>query len=107
MRIRCRNGSPTGSFGTVSGAFLLIGRKYGKIKSNHAAAEEQTYKLVSEFAGKFIEKHGTTSCKELLGCNLQAPEGQKHFLDNNFKMTKCCKYVHDSAEIVEEMLFKK
>jgi len=92
--------------GAVSGAILLIGSKHGKTIKEDNAAIELTYKLVRELSEKFIAKHGSTSCKELLGCDLQTPEGQQFFTQNNFKELKCCRYVHDASELAEIMLMK-
>jgi C_GCAxxG_C_C family probable redox protein len=92
--------------GAVSGAIMLIGCKYGKTIREDNAANDLTYKHVRELSEKFIAKHGSTSCKELLGCNLQTPEGQQVFKENNFKELKCSRYVHDASELAEAMLIK-
>ncbi len=83
---------------------MSIGCKYGKIRKEDTESTETTYQLVKEFSEKFRVKHGTLICKELLGCNLQTPDGHKYFKDHNFRELKCVQYVHDSAEIVTEML---
>ena len=85
---------------------MLIGCKHGKAKKEDNAANDLTYKLVRELAEKFIAKHGSISCKELLGCNLQTPEGQQFFKENNFRDLKCARYVHDASELTETMLMK-
>ncbi len=90
--------------GAVTGAFMVIGSKYGKIQNVDAASVDRLYGLVRAFADRFIAKHGTVSCKELLSCDLKTPEGQKYFKENNFKTTRCARYVHDAAEIVDAML---
>jgi C_GCAxxG_C_C family probable redox protein len=108
LKISCGLGAGMGRrqevCGAVSGAFLLIGCKHGKIKKEDSAANETTYRLVKELSEQFITKHGSVSCKELIGCNLQTPEGQKYFTENNFKVLKCCVYVNDAAELVEKLL---
>lgn len=92
--------------GAVSGAILLIGSKHGKTKKEDNVANDLTYKLVRQISDQFIAKHGSITCKELLGCNLQTPEGQKLFTENKFKELKCNKYVHDASELAEAMLMK-
>jgi C_GCAxxG_C_C family probable redox protein len=110
LKISCGFGAGMGRrqevCGAVSGAILLIGSKYGKTIREDNAANELTYKLVRELSEKFIAKHGSISCKELLGCNLQTPEGQQFFKENNFRDLKCACYVHDAAELAEAMLMK-
>jgi C_GCAxxG_C_C family probable redox protein len=108
LKISCGFGAGMGRrqevCGALSGAILLIGCKYGKTIREDNAANDLTYKLVRELSDKFIATHGSISCKELLGCNLQTPEGQQFFKVNNFKEKKCGQYVHSAAEIVEEIL---
>ena len=110
LKISCGFGAGMGRrqevCGAVSGAILLIGCKHGKTVREDNAANELTYKLVREFSEKFIAKHGSISCKELLGCNLLTPEGQKFFTENNYKELKCIPYVHDASELAEAMLMK-
>jgi C_GCAxxG_C_C family probable redox protein len=111
LKISCGFGAGMGRrqevCGAVSGAILLVGCKHGKTIREDNAANDLTYKLVRELSDKFIEKHGTISCKELLGCNLQTPEGQQFFKENNFRDLKCARYVHDAAEIVESILMNE
>ena len=110
LKISCGFGAGMGRrqevCGAVSGAILLIGCKHGKTVREDNTANELTYKLVREFSEKFTAKHGSISCKELLGCNLLTPEGQKFFTENNFKERKCIPYVHDASELAEVMLMK-
>jgi len=110
LKISCGFGAGMGRrqevCGAVSGAILLIGCKHGKTIREDNAANELTYKLVRELSEKFIAKHGSISCKELLGCNLLTPEGQQFFKENNFRDIKCALYVHDASELAEAMLMK-
>ena len=110
LKISCGFGAGMGRrqevCGAVSGAILLIGCKHGKTIREDNAANEMTYKLVREISEKFIAKHGSISCKELLGCNLLTPEGQQFYKENNCRDLKCVPYVHDAAEFAEEMLMK-
>lgn len=111
LKISCGFGAGMGRrqevCGALSGAILLIGCKYGKTIREDNAANDLTYTLVRELSDKFIAKHGSISCKELLGCNLQTPGGQQFFKENNFKENKCGRYVHDAAEFVEGMLMNR
>ena len=95
MRVWCRHGTQARS----------VRRRLRTIREDNAA-NEMTYKLVRELSEKFIAKHGSISCKELLGCNLLTPEGQQFYKENNCRDLKCVPYVHDAAEFAEEMLMK-
>jgi C_GCAxxG_C_C family probable redox protein len=111
LKIACGFGAGMGRqqevCGALSGAFLLIGCMHGKTVREDNAANDLTYKLVRDVSEKFRTKHGSILCKELLGCNLLTPEGQKFFKENNFQNLKCAVYVHDAAEFVEPLLPKE
>ncbi len=108
LKIACGFGAGMGRrqevCGAISGAILMIGSKYGKTLKDDKPANELTYKLVRELSEQFCAKHGSISCKELLGCNLQTPEGQQFFKEHNYSVVKCARYVHDAAELAEHLL---
>ncbi len=89
--------------GAVSGAYLLIGLKYGKVQKEDDEAKEHTYALVREFARRFKEMNGTTSCRELLGVDLI--DGNEQIKAERVKVV-CPKVIRDAAGIVESMLFE-
>lgn len=93
--------------GAVTGAFMVFGCIYGRYKPEDSEAAEKTYALVRQFSKKFIELHGTISCKELIGCDLMTEEGQKFYTDNNLKKNVCAECISHSAETVEGMLNEK
>ncbi|WPX07867.1 C-GCAxxG-C-C family protein [Anaerocellum danielii] len=108
LKIGCAFGGGMGSLGhvcgAVTGAFMLLGLKYGNTDSKDKEAKATTYKKVKEFAEKFKEKNGTIICNELLKCDISTPEGRKYAEENNLFRTVCPKFVKDAAEIIEQML---
>jgi C_GCAxxG_C_C family probable redox protein len=108
LRISCGFGGGMGRkqevCGAVTGAIMLIGCKHGKTKQEDTTSTDETYKLVRDLSDKFTAKHGSILCKELLGCNLTTPEGQKTFKDQNMKELRCSRYVHDAVEMIEDIL---
>jgi C_GCAxxG_C_C family probable redox protein len=90
--------------GAVTGALMVIGLKYGKIKADDNTAKDRTYKLVQEFAEKFKEVNGSLNCTDLIGCDLSTEEGMQNALSRNLFRTVCFKYVRDAAQIVEKLL---
>lgn len=93
--------------GAVTGAFMVLGLKYGKYQEGSEEPKEKTYALVYEFAKRFEARNGTIVCRELLsGCDLRTPDGVKMFKENGFNSSRCTKYVRDAAEILEEMMKK-
>ena len=63
--------------GAVTGAFMVIGLKYGNPKVEDRETKEKAYSLVRKFVDRFQSRNGTIGCKELLGCELSAPEGRE------------------------------
>lgn len=90
--------------GAVTGAFMLIGLKYGKIKVDDNVSKEKTYALVQEYTKKFFELHGSVKCKELLGYDISIPEEFQKARENQLFTTVCADLVRNSSKIVEEIL---
>jgi C_GCAxxG_C_C family probable redox protein len=87
--------------GAVSGAYMVLGLKYDD--ENEKTAKETVYAQSREFARRFREKHGSTNCYELLGCDFATPEGQARFREEKL-IVNCAAYVKDAAAILEDML---
>ncbi len=108
MQISCGLGAGMGRLqetcGAVSGAYLLIGLKYGKFQKEDEAAKEKTYAMVREFARIFEERNHTTNCRELLGISLI--DGDRQTAAKRVKMF-CPKMVQDTSEIIEQLLFTR
>jgi hypothetical protein len=60
--------------------------------------------MVQEFSDKFISRHGTMNCKELINCDLRTEEGRRYARDNNIYAKICEKCVSDSVKIISELL---
>jgi C_GCAxxG_C_C family probable redox protein len=90
--------------GAVTGAFMVIGLKYGATDAEDKNAKEKTYELVREFAEKFNSRNSSVICKELLGCDISTREGAKIAKENNLSASLCPKMIRDAAEIIEEMM---
>lgn len=90
--------------GAVSGAFMVIGLRYGMGLTDDTEKKEKTYQLVREFTNRFQEIHGSINCKELLGCDITTLKGKEYYDQNDFFEKKCSEYVKASAKILEEIL---
>ncbi len=108
LKISCSFGGGMGRMGgtcgAVTGAYMLIGLKYGKYKAGDTASKEKTYALVREFTEKFKAVHGSVLCSELLGCDIGTDEGGKFAKENGLWDTLCPVFVRDAVRIVEGML---
>ena len=68
-------GRPGDACGAVTGAWMVLGLKYGAIVAD-PAAKERTYAQTREFIARFEVRQGATACADLLGVNIGTPEGQ-------------------------------
>jgi len=90
--------------GAVTGAFMLIGLKYGRTKADDLAAKGRTYAKMRLFADRFKGLHCSIQCRCLLGLDLGTEEGMRLAREKNLFQTLCAKYVQDAATLVEEIL---
>lgn len=90
--------------GAVTGAFMVIGLKYGRTAVQDTTLHEKTNRLVKEFVKRFKSGNSSIVCRELLGCDLSTPDGLKTFADKKLRDTVCTKLVSDAAEIVGQLL---
>jgi len=90
--------------GAVTGAYMVIGLKNGLGLSKDKEAKEKTYQLINQFSNLFQEKNGSMICKEILGCDINTPEGMDYFSQNELFEKKCFQCVKSAAEILEEIL---
>jgi C_GCAxxG_C_C family probable redox protein len=97
-------GRQGGTCGAVTGAFMVIGLKYGAAEAGDRAAREKSYGKVNEFAEKFSERNRSTLCKELLGVDISTPAGREVAHKEGRFDKLCSKYIADAAEILEEIL---
>lgn len=108
LKVSCGFGAGMGCMadtcGAVTGAYMVIGAKYGRSDIADVPAKEKTYKLVREFSDKFKSRNGSTICKELLGIDMSTPEGMKAAQQKNIHGAVCPKFVKDAAEILEQIL---
>jgi len=90
--------------GALTGAIIVIGLKHGRVRPDDAAARDKTYALVQELIARFTARHGEIKCRDLLGCDLGTPEGQKKADQLKLHQTKCEDFVRDAASILGELL---
>jgi C_GCAxxG_C_C family probable redox protein len=90
--------------GAVTGALIVIGLKHGHIEAKDEETKEKTYALVQDYAGRFRLRNGSLMCRELLDCNLAAPEGMEQVRQKDLFTERCPRFVRDAAEILEDVL---
>ena len=93
-----------GTCGAVTGAFMVLGLKYGNSTAKDKEGKTKTYKIIEEYTSRFKTRHGSATCRELLGCDISTPEGMKEAQSKGLFSSTCPQMVQEAAEILEEML---
>lgn len=89
--------------GTVSGALMVLGAKYGYTSKNPEQKAEH-YKRVQRFAELFKKNTGSIICRELLGLKKGEDTGfvPSRRTDEYYKKRPCPELVYLAAKILEE-----
>jgi C_GCAxxG_C_C family probable redox protein len=90
--------------GAVTGALMVIGLKYGKVRARDDAAKEKTYKLVREFMDRFHSRHGSLRCKALLGHDIGSARGSRLIKQKKLDVNLCPKFVRTAAGLLEKII---
>ena len=90
--------------GAVIGAYMVIGLSNGRTKADDLQLKEKSLRLVKEFNNKFIEKHNSILCSDLLGIKIDSAENLNKSKELNLSNTLCYKFVESSAEIIDILL---
>jgi C_GCAxxG_C_C family probable redox protein len=93
--------------GALTGAFMVLGLKYGKVNTDgnrYGNETETTYKLVAELAQKFATRNGSIYCRELIGHDLSDPAERAKVVEAGLFKTTCGKCIRDAMELLQEVL---
>jgi len=90
--------------GAVTGAFMVIGIYCSNKYRDSGERKDKSYSMIREFAGKFTEIHGTTSCSELLGCDLLTEEGMQKMISESLHESICEQCVIHSVGLLEALM---
>jgi len=91
--------------GAASGAVMVIGLRYGRMKADDIAAKDRTYTAVQKFLRQFAQRHSEkTTCTGLLGYNLSDPTQFAEAKQKKVIQAKCPGFVRDAVELVEKLL---
>ncbi len=90
--------------GAVTGAFMVIGLKHGKVKAEDEEAKEKTYEIVREFVKRFKSLHGSIMCKDLLGYDLDIPEELEEVEEKQICENRCPEFLKNAVEILGKLL---
>ncbi len=86
--------------GAVTGAYIWFGLAYGAPGLPSENDKISVYGRVKEFNRIFIERNGTDQCSELLGENLNTPDGKENIARKGLTTKVCEKCIRDAIEII-------
>lgn len=89
--------------GAVTGAYLWFGMAYGAAGLPSEIDKTKVYGRVREFNRIFTERNGTDQCSELLGEDLNTPEGKENIARKGLSAKVCEKCIRDAVEIIESL----
>ena len=89
--------------GAVTGAIMVLGLLKGEEVNNNDELKASAYGSVKEFSRDFIAAYKTTQCRELIGCDLNTPEGSAKFEEEKIMENICAGCVKKAVEILEDI----
>jgi C_GCAxxG_C_C family probable redox protein len=89
--------------GAVTGAIMVLGILKGEEVNNNDELKASAYGGVKELIRDFTAEFKTTQCRDLIGCDLNTPEGSAKFKDDKIMENVCAGCVKKAVEIVENL----
>ncbi len=87
--------------GAVTGAFIILGLKFGASDAKDKAAKARTYELVKGFAREFEARNGSVICRDLLGFDIGCRENNS---DSSRTINeRCPAFIRSSVEILGDI----
>ncbi len=108
LRLACGFGGGMGctarTCGAVTGAFMVIGLKYGRYEAADKESKPLTYGKVREFIEEFEKRHGSIECRELVGIDISSKKGLAEAREKKLFKSICTKIVEDAVNILENVV---
>jgi len=89
--------------GAVAGAIMVLGLEHGRGENDGESVKESASRITNEFFNRFDQIHGSHQCRNLLGLDMNTPDGKDQMVRENFLQTKCLVYVRDAVRITLEL----
>jgi C_GCAxxG_C_C family probable redox protein len=88
--------------GAVTGAYMVLGMKIQTEGKTLQEIKAESRANVRKFNEIFMAKHGSLTCKKLLGVDISSAEGNQKASESHLFDTICVDLVASAADIVEE-----
>jgi len=89
--------------GAVTGAYIYLGIANGINAIPSDEDKVKVYSKVRRFNDLFIERNGTDQCSELLGVDMNTPEGKEKIHSGGLHESVCEKCICDAMDILDEI----
>lgn len=89
--------------GAVTGAIMVLGLIKGEEVNNNDELKSSSYGAVKDLTRDFVAEYKTTQCRELIGCDLNTPEGSAKFKEEKIMENVCAGCVKKAVQIVETL----
>jgi C_GCAxxG_C_C family probable redox protein len=93
--------------GAVTGAFMVMGLKYGSVGQHDDEERERIGKKAGMFMGRFKSRNGSILCRDLLGADIGTPEGLEAAKTKCLFDNICPDVIRCTVEILEGILSDK
>ena len=92
--------------GAVSASAMVLGSVCAPVDGSDKESKKKNYELVREFSERFLQRHSSVVCREMLRLDVKMENTAKpdDRTAEYYKNRPCLKVVEDAAEILEEML---
>lgn len=90
--------------GVVTGAFMVIGTYNSQLHPDNLTRKEKSYEMIQEFNARFIEKHQSDQCRDLIQCDLKTAEGRAVAKANRLHETICEDCMITSIRILNDLI---
>ncbi|MCK5692274.1 MAG: C_GCAxxG_C_C family protein [Bacteroidales bacterium] len=89
--------------GAVTGAIMVLGLLKGEEVNNNDELKSAAYGGVKDLTRDFVATFKTTQCRDLIGCDLNTPEGEAKFKEEKIMENICAPCVKKAVEILENL----
>jgi len=89
--------------GAVTGAIMVLGLLKGEDVNSNDELKASSYGAVKDLTRDFMAAYKSTRCSDLLGCDLNTPEGAARFKEERMIENICAPCVKKAVEIVEDL----
>lgn len=92
--------------GACSGAFMVIGLKYGYTEGKDFKTKSENYAMVQKFAARFKEENGFDSiiCREMLGLNGASSPTPEKRTEQYYKKRPCPDMIALASGLLDEFV---